>query len=109
VPVGRSKEDADPNQWRLDLTGYAERSGVLSVLDLVAENSDIRTLSTDVRPSLCPSTLLDEPAPKLTGHGRAVRIRILQPPGACTQLATVDLYINESDEIVGVNVGLGAP
>ena len=30
-------------------------------------------------------------------------------PGACLQLATVDLYVNESNEIVGVNVGLGAP
>jgi hypothetical protein len=82
---------------------------MLSVLELVAENSDIRTLSTDVRPSFCPSTLLDQPAPELAGNGRAIRIRILQPPGACFQLATVDLYINESDEIVGVNVGLGAP
>jgi hypothetical protein len=102
-------DQADPGQWRLDLTGYAERSGMLSVLDLVTSNADSRTITTDVSPSFCPTTLVDRPSPELTDDGRAIRIRIVEPPGACLQLATVDLYVNESNEIVGVNVGLGAP
>jgi hypothetical protein len=62
-----------------------------------------------VRRSFCPTTLAEQPPPQLTGGGHAVRIRMLQPPGACMQLATVDLYVNDANEVVGVNVGLGAP
>jgi hypothetical protein len=102
-------EQTDPGQWHLDLTGYAERSGALAVLDLVAASANISMLTTDVRPSFCPTTLVDQAQPELTAGGRPIRIRILQPPGSCSQLATVDLYVNDADEVVGVNVGLGAP
>jgi hypothetical protein len=98
----------DPSQWRLDLTGYAERSGALAVLDLVATHTATSELTTDVSPSFCPSTLRDEPPSDLTGGGHAIRMKTRHYT-SCAELWTVDLYINDANEIVGVNVSLGAP
>jgi hypothetical protein len=98
----------DPARWRLDLTGYAEASGTLSVLDLVATHADNSEVTTDVSPSFCPSTLVDRPEPQLTRGGAPVRIRATGTT-ACMELWTVDLYRDDDGRIVGVNVSLGAP
>ena len=65
-------------------------------------------LTTDLSPSPCTVTLADSPSPALTQGGHALRI-YNRSPTSCWEDTFVDLYIDDTGQIVGVNIILGAP
>ena len=97
---------ADPAAWQLG-TGYAERSGPFSALDIVAGSGGYYELRRGVVPT-CPSGA-DQAPPELD----ALRAISLTAPmdmvGACSQWWGVTLFLDTEDRIRGVALRLGSP
>jgi hypothetical protein len=93
-----------PAKWRLPLTGYAGGSGYISALRLLAHHAGNLQVSNAPAPA-CVEHVRER---RLTGGGHLVRI---QPRhvDSCIGWWSVDLYINDGNQVVGVNVNLGAP
>jgi hypothetical protein len=107
VRVLNDDDRYDPMKWRVPVFGYAERSGTASALEMLREQG--RTAQVSNRPPP-PCAAHTRPGLRLTGGGTLVRI---QPrPGAwssCIQWWSVDLFVNDVGQVVGVNINLGAP
>jgi hypothetical protein len=98
---------SDPAQWRSPLNGYAARTGLVSALDLLREHAVTRQI-TDAPDSPCASVL--QPAlASLTGGGHRVRIQPPEGSTSCLDWWSVDLYVNDVGQVVGVDVILSEP
>jgi hypothetical protein len=98
----------EPNNydaWTLDLAGYADRVGQISALRLLRENAGNLRISNNLRArEICGAETV-QPPPSLTGGGRLVSI---QPRDRnCMDWWSVDLFVNDVGQVVGVNVTLG--
>jgi hypothetical protein len=93
-----------PAKWRLPLTGYAGGSGYVSALRLLIHHAGNLHVSNAPVPA-CVEHVREW---RLTGGGHLVRI---QPRyvDSCIEWWSVDLYVNDGNQVVAVNVNLGAP
>jgi hypothetical protein len=96
----------DPQKWRLSLRGYAEASGTISALRLLLDNARDAHVSNRPPP---PCAVHTDPGLRLTGGGRLVRIQPRLRATSCIEWWSVDLFVNDVGQVVGVNVNLGAP
>lgn len=92
--------------WVLDTTGYAEREGSVSALDLVRNNLGNLRVTSGPHPT-CVGPTAEVPR-SLSNGGSLVSI---QPRrySTCIDWWSVDLFVNDVGQIVGVNVSLGSP
>ncbi len=100
--------DSGEAAWVLDLTHYAERDGTVSALELLRDNADNLKIVTEPQSRPSCAAEADEPPLRLTGGGTRISIQSQQPVD-CTQSWSVDLFINDVGQVVGVNVTLGSP
>lgn len=95
--------------WVLALDGYAQRDGTVSALKLLRQNADNRHIETDASmDEICPDDDPGEAPSALTGGGTRVSIQPRRS-NICLNWWSVDLYINDVGQVVGVNVSLGSP
>jgi hypothetical protein len=106
--IRRVPSDSSEAAWVLDLTGYAERGGTMSVLELLRDNADNLQIVTEPQSRPPCAQEVDEPPTSLTGGGARISIQS-QEPLDCTQWWSVDLFVNDVSQVVGVNVTLGSP
>lgn len=99
-------ERADLAAWQLG-TGYAERTGPFSALDIVASSGGYYELHRGVAPT-CPSGS-DEAPPELAGL-RAISLTAPRDTTrACLEWWGVSLFLDDENKIRGVALRLGSP
>jgi len=98
---------ADLSAWTIDSAGYAERSGPLSALDLLASSGGYFELHPGVVRS-CPSGEAKVP-PELSGLRAVTLTPAPDTVEACMQWWGVTLFLDGEDLIRGVALRLGSP
>ena len=101
-----TEESYDEDAWVIDVTDYAERDGTVSALELLRQSDgNFRVVTGEHRG--CPGPGAKAPL-DLSGGGRLLSIQPRQFD-SCIDWWSVDLYVNDVQQVVGVDVHLGSP
>ena len=99
-------ELTDPTAWRIG-TGYAERTGPFSALEVLASSAGYFELHPGVVPT-CSHVNAEAP-PELVGLRAVTLTPAPDTVQACMQWWGVTLFLDSQDRIRGVALRLGSP